>query len=125
MSDIQTKVAGWGVELAFIRTEVGQEFVVIDSFNTASKGTTYFTTYGHFDVVAVRTIDSLNMPYAVVLHRNVYESAPFRFFGHEEFSKQKFEETLATASAAVAVMVKIHPLIMSSRGGDARWQVAK
>ncbi|MGH8092275.1 MAG: hypothetical protein ACREIF_02215 [Chthoniobacterales bacterium] len=122
---IETNVANWGIELAFIRTRVGQEFEVIDSLSGVSNKATYFSTYGHFDVAAVRTIESLNTPYAVVLHRNVNESAPFRFFAHQNSSKSVFEETLTTAPAAIAVMAKIHPLLIGSQNGEARWRVAE
>jgi hypothetical protein len=119
-------IANWGIELAFIRTKVGREFEVVDSLvpDETIPGAVYFSTYGHFDLVAIRTTSSLNAPYAVVLHRNVYESAPFRFFSHHEASKEKFASMITNAPAAIAVMAKIHPLVIDSRAGDARWRIA-
>jgi hypothetical protein len=123
---MDTAIANWGVELAFIRTRVSQEFTVAAAFSSGPEAfPKYFTTYGHFDLVAVRCIDSLNDPFSVVLHRDVFESAPFRFFAERDTSREQFEAALCADPAALAVVAKIHPTFVKGDRGFARWQVSR
>jgi hypothetical protein len=104
---------------------VGREFIVAEAFaSSRNTSSTYFTTYGHFDLVAIRCIDSLNDPFSVILHRDVFESAPFRFFAERDMSRAKFELALTGNPAALGIVIKIHPSFVNQDGGFARWRLA-
>src|SRR5437660_11758209 len=88
---MSAQIVNWGVELAFIRTKVGAEFQVAKSLASTPEGTRcqFFGTYGYFDLVAIRSIQKVDMPYLVLLNQAISESAPFRFFADRNNHTQR------------------------------------
>jgi hypothetical protein len=120
-------ITNWGVELAFLRTNVGAEFEVAKSLEAKQSDTAlrWFGTYGYFDLAAIRCFDRLNTPYLVLLHHDIAESAPFRFFAdHDNFPKAKFEQDLASWPGAILILAKVHASVTRRDGGSARWIAA-
>jgi hypothetical protein len=124
---MQTRIADWGVEFAFIRTQVGAEFGIADSLgDVPNPPCVFFGTYGYFDLAAVRCIERLSTPYLVLLDRRIAESAPFRFFAdRDNHSKGRFEKDLASWHGAILVFAKIHASIGRRDRGQARWAAAR
>lgn len=124
---METRIANWGVELAFLRTRVGAEFEVANALesNHSNASCRCFGTYGYFDLAAVRCFDHLNTPYLVLLHHDIAESAPFRFFADQNNPpKEKFEQDLASWPGAILVLAKIHAAVARRSNGSARWIAA-
>ncbi len=126
--NMPARIANWGIELAFIRTKVGSEFQVAKSIAKTRDGRRchFFGTYGYFDLVAIRPIRKVDMPYLVLLDEAIAESAPFRFFADQETHSQKaFENDLKLWPAAVLTFAKIHNPPLRQNGGEARWEAAR
>jgi hypothetical protein len=120
-----TQIANWGIELAFIRTNVGEEFKVAETLRSLPPNPRFFGTYGYFDLAALTCIESLSDPYLVLLHPHITESAPFRFFADEEnHSRATFERELDQAPAAIVVFAKIQRAIAARDGGPCHWAAA-
>lgn len=124
---METCIANWGVELAFLRTKVGAEFEVANVLeaNLSNTSCQCFGTYGYFDLAAVRCFDRLNTPYLVLLHHDIAESAPFRFFADQNNPpKDRFEQDLASWPGAILILAKIHAAVTRRNDGSARWVAA-
>ena len=125
---MDNSIADWGVELAFVRTKVGAEFEVARSLqeDRANAVSRFFSAYGYFDLAALRCIDKLNTSYLVLLHRDIVESAPFRFFADQNnHSKLKFEQDLDSWLGAILVLAKINTAFGGGDVAARRWIVSR
>ncbi|MEY2519413.1 MAG: hypothetical protein QOF24_1172 [Verrucomicrobiota bacterium] len=123
--DENIQIANWAVEISFIGTTVGNEISVANALSATDGATqcNYFTTFGYFDLAAVRCIERLNSSYLVLLHPEVTESAPFRFFADCNTSKEKFAHALTSWNLAIAVVAKIRAWNSTPQGNE-RWAAA-
>lgn len=120
------EIANWGVEISFISTTVGRELGVAAALSGGDVAPPchYFSAYGYFDLAAIRRIEHLNSSYLVLLHPDITESAPFRFFAQRRTSAEQFDAAVRSWDVAIAVVAKIDARSIGPQGYR-RWKVAE
>lgn len=120
------EIADWGVEISFISTTIGRELAVAAALSdgAAAPPCHYFSAYGYFDLAAIRRIEHLHSSYLVLLHPDITESAPFRFFAKRGTFKERFDAALQSWDVAIAVVAKIDARSIGPQG-HRRWKVAE
>jgi len=115
----------WGIELAFFRTKVGKEFSIVDRLSKGGADGTFFGTYGYFDLTFIKCIKSLSVASLVPLDPDILEAAPFRFFSTSSGNDAAFQDQIKQSRAAVAVFLKINPVIFQIGPTTCRQQLTE